>query len=392
VSSTAGSTTSRRRRKARGALKQLVNRARVHGAIPEMSRRAATQALWLHALDNTEPYALLRADATKNARAVAWALARYTDWDTMVARPGWDLLIKLAKLARSTVARYLALFAEWGLLGRVSPGSTWRTRGGRADDEDGNLAGEYVLCVPGREPVDETRTPSLLRKEERSTACEISSRTRTRESDLATWPIHRTPKTRGEQRQAADRLRQQIPLLGRLRSKRLTNLLEPWFELGWNPAQIRYALDHQLDGTPHWHTNDVRHVASWVKHRLGLWRETTPARQLGAGRSTDLTAGDVAQLPSAGERSTADAHNHASRIRQALAATFERRSDKRSPARPGLGVTVADGHGRLSCVTERPTVTSCDEGGDWLLRNAARRAEWDPMQAMAGRQMPPRIA
>jgi hypothetical protein len=338
-----------------------------------MSRRAATQALWLHALNGVDEYALLRADSTRNARAVAWALARYTDWHTMVARPGWDLLIKLTGLARSTVARYLALFNEWGLLGRVSPGSTWRTRGSRDGDEDGNLAGEYVLCVPGQQPVDETRTPSLLRKEERSTACGITSRTRARVREIATWPIHRTPKTRGEQRQAAQRLQQQIPLLARLRSKRLVDLLTPWFELGWNPAQIRYALDHQTDGTPHWHTTDIRHVAGWLRYRLGLWRETTPARQLGAGQSTDLSAGDVARLPAAGERSTVDVETHASPLRQLLAAT-QKRSDKKKPAR-GLGVNLPgrDGEAPATVVEAPVELGGGDEG--WLLRNAARRAE-----------------
>jgi hypothetical protein len=362
-----------RRRKARGALKQLTGKARIYGAIPPMSRRAATQALWLHALDNVDEYALLRADATKNARSVAWALARYTDWQTMVARPGWDLLIELTGLSRSTVAKYLALFAEWGLLGRVSSGTTWRTRGCDIDDRDGNLAGEYVLCVPGQEPVEETRTPSLLRKEERSTACERTTRTRTRERETATWPIHRTPETRGEQREAAQRLRQQVPLLAQLRSKRLTNLLEPWFELGWSPAQIRHALDHRPDGTPHWHTADVRHVAGWLKYRLGLWRGATPPAQLGAGRSVDLDAHQVAQLPTAGARSTADAAEHASAARRLLAATLKKRGDKKP--QPGLGINLPDANGRQTLVSEpvRPAgqATSAD---DWLLRNAAARA------------------
>lgn len=344
-----------------------------------MSRRAATQALWLHALDNTDAYALFRADSTRNARAVAWALARYTDWETMVARPGWDLLIELTGLARSTVARYLALFVEWGLLGRVSSGSTWRTRGGLEGDRDGNLAGEYVLCVPGQEPVDETRTPSLLRQEERSTACGITTRTRARarERDLATWPIHQTPETRGERRQAAQRLRQQVPLLGRLRSKRLTDLLEPWFELGWNPAQIRYALDHQLDGTPHWHTRDVRHVAGWLKHRLGIWRDITPPLQLGAGQSTDLSAADVAALPRPGAEPVADAVEHASQIRQMLAAT-QKRSDKKRQARHGLGISLPDRDGQAPATVSEATIsrpeTVREDGGDWLLRNAAARA------------------
>jgi hypothetical protein len=342
-----------------------------------MSRRAASQALWLHALDNTEPYALLRADSTKNARAVAWALARYTDWETMVARPGWDLLIELTGLARSTVAKYLALFAEWGLLGRVSPGSTWRIRGGRDGDEDGNLAGEYVLCVPGREPVDETRTPSNLRKEVGSTACESSTRTRTRERDTATWPIHQTPKKRGEQRAATQRLTEQVPLLAKLRGKRLTDLLAPWFELGWSPAQIRYALDHRPDGAPHWHTNDVRHVAGWVKYRLGLWRTSTPARQLGAGQSTDLTAGDVAQLPAAGERSTADVTKHAAQVRRFLAVTQEKRSDKKPRRGLGINLPAVDGTAPTTVVEASEPVREVSDEGNWLLRNAARRAEPD---------------
>ena len=297
---------------------------RIYAAIPEGGARARSQGAYMRALnqriDEENCLGKLRCDAAANTRAIAWLMVRYTDWQTLTCRIGWKNLAALVGLCRKTVGRVIRRLIDWGFLGVVETGSTRRTRGCRKGDTDGNRAAEYVLCVPGHEAVEISVPPSSLRKEGRSTACESSTRTRTRERATATWPIHQAPKTRGEQRAATQRLTEQVPLLAQLRSKRLTTLLQPWYELGRSPAQIRYALDHRPDGTPHWHTADVRNPAGWLKHRLGLWHDHTPPAQLGAGRAYDLTAADVAALPRPGAAPTADVTTHASRIREALAA------------------------------------------------------------------------
>jgi hypothetical protein len=136
---------------------------------------------------------------------------------------------------------------------------------------------------------------------------------------------------------------------------------------------VLYALDHTSDGVLRWHTADVRHVPGWIRSRLAAWDGHTPPRQRGAGQTTDLTAGDVAQLPAAGERSTVDVETHASALRQLLAATQKRSSKKRS-ARRGLGVNLPGRDGEAPATVVEAPVELGGGDGDWLLRSAAARA------------------
>jgi hypothetical protein len=140
---------------------------------------------------------------------------------------------------------------------------------------------------------------------------------------------------------------------------------------------VLYALDHAPDGEPRWHTADVRHVPGWIRHRLAAWDGHTPPRQLGAGQTTDLSAGDVAQLPRADAAPVADAGKHASLARQLLAAT-QKRSDKK-PAR-GLGVNLPGRDGQAPSTVVDPAAEPPAAAGecDWLLRNAAARARTTP--------------
>lgn len=362
---------------------QRSDKLRIYRAVPTGSGRARSQATWIRALDDVSEYATLRADAAQNLRTVAWAIARYADWKTLVARPGWDLLTELTQLSRSTIQRALRRLRDWGLLGIVESGSTWRIRGGRRDDEGGNRGGEYVLCIPAQQPVDKSDSPSLGSRREpvkpHASARENAPAERPRH-----WPMHQPPRTRGQRLAATQRLQQQAPVLARIPDRQLRSVLKPWFELGWTPAQVLYALDHAPDGQAHWHTADVRHVPGWIRSRLGAWDGHTPAGQLGAGRSTDLDARQVAQLPAAGARSTADVAEHASQARSLLAATLEKLSSKK-PAPVGLGINLPAGDGQTvaTAVEDHMPQTSGD-GGDWLLRNAARRAEPDLMTAFGG--------
>jgi hypothetical protein len=141
---------------------------------------------------------------------------------------------------------------------------------------------------------------------------------------------------------------------------------------------VLYALDHAPDGAHRWHTADVRHVPGWIRHRLAAWDGHTPPRQLGAGQSTDLSAGDVAQLPRADAAPVADAGKHASLARRLLTGT-QKRSDKK--AARGLGVNLPDRDGQAPTTVSEATLSRSEtvrEGGDWLLRNAAARARRTP--------------
>lgn len=369
-----------------GSSHQRSEKLRIFGAVPEGSRRARSQPAALRALEhriNEEAdLGRLRADAEKNALNVARALIFSAHWRTMTLRPGWDTLTDRTGLSRSTIQRVIRRLRDWGFLGIVSTGSTWRTRGCRQDDEDGDLAAEYVLCVPAQEPVEITDSPSLLRQEERSKP-HASARENAQEDAARPWPMHQPPETRGQRLAATQRLQQQAPVLGRLGDRQLRSILKPWYQQGWTPAQVLYALDHTPDGALRWHTADVRHVPGWIRSRLAAWDGRTPPRQLGAGRTTDLAAADVAQLPRADADPVADTSKHASLARRLLAAT-KRRSDKK-PAR-GLGVLLPgrDGETTTRVVEEPVAVERVDASGDWLLRNAAGRAEPDLMSAFGG--------
>jgi hypothetical protein len=368
---------------------QRSEKLRIYRAVPEGSTRARSQPAALRAIEARialeADLGRLRADAEKNALLVARALVFSAHWKTMVARPGWDTLTDRTGLSRSTIQRVIRRLRNWGFLGVVATGSTWRTRGCRRDDTDGDLGAEYVLCVPVQEPVEISDSPSLLRQEERSKP-HASARENANPKEILSsprpWPIHQPPETRGQRLAATQRLREQAPVLARLTDRQLRSVLKPWFLRGWSAAQVKHALDHAPDGALRWHTADVRHVPGWIRHRLAAWDGHTPPRQLGAGRATDLTAGDVAQLPAAGERSTVDVETHATPLRQLLAAT-QKRSDKKRAARRGLGVSLPGRDGEApATVVEAPVELGGGDGG-WLLRNAAARARTAP--DMSGR-------
>jgi hypothetical protein len=367
-----------RRRRARGALKQLTAhpKVRIYAAIPQNSARARSQGSFMRVLDQRIDEAAclgqLRCDAATNTRAIAWLMVRYTDWQALTCRIGWRKLVELSGLSRKTVGRVIRRLRGWELLGIVETGSTQRTRGCQKGDTDGNRAAVYVLCVPAREPVDISDPPSLAsaRKPEKPHA-------RTRKTDPKTterpWPMHQTPRTRGQRLAATQRLQQQAAVLARIPAVRLRSALRPYFDRGLTPAQVLYALDHGPDGTLRWHTADVRHVPGWIRHRLSAWDGRTPPRQLGAGRSVDLEARDVAQLPAAGERSTVNVETYATPLRQLLTAT-QKRSDKKRAARRGLGVNLPGRDGEAPATVVEAPVELGGGDGDWLLRNAAALA------------------
>lgn len=362
---------------------QRSEKLRIYRAIPEGSTRARSQPAALRALEARialeADLGRLRADAEANALLVARALVFSAHWKTMVARPGWDTLTDRTGLSRSTIQRVIRRLRNWGFLGIVATGSTWRTRGCRRGDNDGDLGAEYVLCVPVQEPVDISDSPSLGSRRE-PVKPHASARENATQTADQPWPMHQTPRTRGQRLAATQRLQDQAPVLARLGTRQLRSVLRPWYDRGWTPAQVLYALDHGPDGTLRWHTADVRHVPGWIRHRLAAWDGHMPPRQLGTGQTTDLTAGDVAQLPAAGERSTVDVETHATQLRRLLAAT-QKRSDKKRATLRGLGVNLPRRDGEAPATVVEATISKSEtvrEGDGWLLRNAAARARTAP--------------
>lgn len=370
-------------------------RIRIFKAVPKGSTRAKSQAGWIRALDThlAELVDLgeLRSDAAGNIRAIAWVIARHAHWSTFVTRPGWDTLTDRTRLSRSTVQRAVRRLREWGFLGVVSSGSTWWTRGGRHDDRDGNQGAEYVLTIPAQEPVEISDSPSLgsRREPEKPHVCARENQTPTvsRSEKVRAdrpWPMTRPTATRQDRLAAAKRLQAEAPMLRRITPQLLRHVLRPQLTAGWTVTDILHALDHTPDGEQHWHTGDVRHVAAWVRHRLKAWAGQPAPKPVAARQSMTLTAADVAALPRPDAAPVADTATHASRARQMLAATLKRRSDK--PVWRGLGVLLPDRDGEIHApaavepAAEPPTASG---DGDWLLRNAARRAEPDLMRAFS---------
>lgn len=62
--------------------------------------------------------------------------------------------------------------------------------------------------------------------------------------------------------------------LRRLSARHLRSVLRPFFAAGWTVPDVRYAIDTRPDGTPWPHSgaDGVRHMAAWLRHRLGAWQ------------------------------------------------------------------------------------------------------------------------
>lgn len=355
------------------------SRIEIHAAVPKGSRRARNQPEALRALEARialeADLGRLRSDAERNALAMARAVVFSSIWQTRVTRPGWDTLMDRTGLKRTSVAKYLRLFNEWGLLGRVRTGSTWKTRGGREEDQDGNFAGEYVLCVPAQEPVEETRTPSLGSRREPEKPHVRAREEAASEVAERPWLMHQPTKTRQDRLQAAKRLQTEALMLRRITPQLLRHVLRPQLTNGWTVADILHALNHEPDGTPHWHTADVRHVAAWIRHRLKAWAGHQPPKPVGARQTTMLEAADVAALPRPGGEPTADVETHATLARRLLAATT-RRSDKK-PVR-GLGVLLPGRDGNLQAPVElEPPASRNPYAADDPRRRYAEKADLD---------------
>ena len=257
----------------------------IFAAIPRGFRRARSQGAWLAHVKAHQDYAALRSDRQRNWREIIGVLARYADWTARTTRPTWALIARQAGVSRATVARCIAWLVARGLLGVVESGTTPLFRTGvlyGPDPGAENRAAEYVLTVrapmprPRRartgdhgEGREETETPSWTRQGPRSTP----SRTRTADTlPSLPWQITLRPTTRTDRLRAAEELRHRSPLLAELSPGHLRHLLSPyWLTAGWTPADCLHCLDHRPDGRLQPYSDRVRHVPSWIRHRLRAW-------------------------------------------------------------------------------------------------------------------------
>lgn len=316
-------------------------------AIPHGRARARTQRGWLEDVAQHPKMLLRRADAQANILAVARVLAAYANWETMLTRPTWAVLMERTGFSRSTVAAHLAWLRSVGLLGLVAGGTTPQFSPGilRDDEHEQNEAAVYVLCAPshlrlvalphpddagaefvndGRDddvypPVtecagDTTRTPTPSRREEdpRARETEIHNLQDPQlKRPVPAWPAHQRPATRPERTTAALEARRRLPVLARISTPYVAALLRQWHLAGWTLTDVLAALSHRPDGSPWHHADRVRDVPGWIRHRLAPWRSDPTDPTSPPGRSPSQRAHAAATH----QRALARAHReHTARL------------------------------------------------------------------------------
>lgn len=284
----------------------------VRAAVPKGSLRAAHGNQVTAHLRNLLAVRRMRADGQRNRlRTMAYLIAR-TDYETMTCRPGWDSIAEAVGCHRRTVARYLAEFEAWGLLGRVAGGRQARYAAPGPDGEKINEAAVYVLCIPSplallrreeKPAVDINATPPALGGSHLKEKDLTHTRARENESpsDVAPprlsnpgatsgaaalpvpwrpeirWPAHRTTSRKIQRQAAASEIWYRSFALRCLSIKDLASICRDFFLAGWTVADILHALDWQPDGTPWPHsgapaTKEPARIRGWLKHRLTAWR------------------------------------------------------------------------------------------------------------------------
>ena len=282
----------------------------VRGAVPRGSSRAASQAKWLEVVKAHRVATSRRADAAATLVAIATALARWAEWESMTSRPTWEVLMESSGRSRATVARALKALREAGLVGIVATG---RSAGytPMALDEGRAEAALYVLAVPSTLrsaaqpapagpsstiPIDETPTALLsgepknplrtgARGENPQTEPLRGTHSQPAGSDLSSvspgryrlvWSRHATTSRKDERRAAALALKRQLPVLRRLSDANLTHHLREFMLAGWTNADLQHAIDHRPDGSPWPHSgaDGVQNPGAWLDFRLGAWRDS----------------------------------------------------------------------------------------------------------------------
>lgn len=92
----------------------------------------------------------------------------------------------------------------------------------------------------------------------------------------AQWPMHDVPVGYTEQLMACEWLCYISPTLRRVGGDRLRLLLQRWFDTGWTPRDVVYALDHLPTGEAQpgdvpTATSDPKITEAYVKRRLRGW-------------------------------------------------------------------------------------------------------------------------
>lgn len=258
---------------------------RIHAAVPDGHQRPRTIAAWQRHLDQHPAIQELREDARRNARAVLWAIARYTDRATLTARPTWAVLMTCTGLSRSTIASWLAWARRHRLIGHVEQGSTEQYRVGQDPVQLGNRAAVYVLLIP--RPVATAVPPQTVHTATRTpsrhpTGPRTLPRTHARANNLRAtlraagdWDDAQPTRTQADRLSATRYMQFASPVARLLSDRHLRHLCRDFLLAGWCAREVLYALDHLPTGAQHpyaYNASDLRIPAGWLAHRLKFWR------------------------------------------------------------------------------------------------------------------------
>lgn len=248
------------------------------------------QATWLRLAVDEADRALLRADARRNVLAIARVIGWSADPRTGRSRPTLARIMAASGLSRRTVQNWTRWLERRGLLDVLEVGTTPDYRPALLALGTGNLAREWRLtvhavhgtCTP---PVDldlVVEGPSQARVREtpemaRRSAPDSIPPPSHPPAQVAQWPSGQTLQRRRERLAAAEALRRDLPVLRRMSARAVRSAIRSYFGAGWTVADVKHALDHRPDGSPHTLTTAVHSPASWLAWRLGLWRSADGA-------------------------------------------------------------------------------------------------------------------
>lgn len=241
-------------------------------------------------------------------RATSWsqilrALVDHMDWDTgLVTALTAARLGAAGERGERTVSRVIAWAQDAGLLFVVESGATAAFLGG-----DRNRTPTYALITnaphpdlstaldphPDTDPGCPEASKKLLVADPLeqlgdlpNSHVEITTRTRRLKPAApanTSWPVLQVPQTATERSSAGRRLLTELGLDGgkassparKINFSRWWAMLKPWWDSGWSPRGLAWAIEHHPD-RPNHHRGDIRagatDLVAVIGARLAPWR------------------------------------------------------------------------------------------------------------------------
>jgi hypothetical protein len=336
-----------------GAPPRSPGRLEIVQAIPPGSRRARSQRAFLAALGADPELPALRADARRTVMELARLWARHADWRSMTSwrpralmcaevgssrDPSRPLSVTAYRAARAWLQRH-------GYLGLVSQGWTSALRASALDDGT-RVSAVFVLAIPRQRP---GATPRLgdgpvNRALSQPGGLVVDTHERAREARtgnpeppegapsgrpdpvprMVSHPLTSKKQIRSEGLAVAAVVLDRARVLRPMSREHVASVIRPFVAAGWLPGDILRAVDFGPDDQARRFSQEVRHPAGWLRHRLASWlSESGPLRSPSQLRAADRDRVRTEQSARRAERLRAaerpvDVAGHAARARALL--------------------------------------------------------------------------